>query len=747
MSMTKTQLRGIFDAIMASEKTLKSLDKSGIANYTFNSESLTGAERRAAEETFNNFKDNIEAAISNINLESYGKGLGELALTPVQKAAAVQAAAMAVNPAGLTKALGESFGALKPDERMGMNFESADSVLAFEDVLGDMKVNLESFDGQQLQSVYYTTIALAVATSKQDEFSEAFFPLIVMGPADAFYEVKVPIDNFVKEFKHVTPRGIDVKMDAKPILKNLFNNELLTENRLRVKPFVDNDPDKFALVHDAKFGVTVNGETFNSAPYKIGAKIDIFGVTNTKADVARGNVTDFTDALDRAIALTNLYLGFKNAANKDLQAKLDLSFRPKTAFQLPAEGHNKELTANFSGKFTLNTKSTKDFQDKENADNALFGATIAGGTEYAVDVELAVTGSVRTDTGVIKLNATSLELLEIRKVSDGTVVTDLTTGDGQAIKEALEKIAVVGYDLDVAVTNSNFRKRSILLHNESTRYRHICEFRSGFNVIKPVFNLTGEDNDAIAETVEKQSIAVSAAMSCTAVGTLLGFAKYLEDLNAAHALSSALTKTQSDTVFVPFYHKEELKLKDNVDSLRSYERVQDIAAGILNNIADVVTVMGLESNYTNVFEKLRPGKRKTVVIGTDPHIARYLGQQLQPSVNASVSSNTFNLTFDTDAVIVTTCNPLMKDRIFVAFTDFDNPDRNTTPDLMSFGFGLYTPPFNREVQTTRANATVKELHIEPRFSFIPSMAVLAEFHIEGISEAIKKNVRHYKVVL
>jgi len=76
MSMTKTQLRGVFDAIMASEKTLKSLDKNGIANYSFNSESLSSTERRAAEETFNNFRENIEAAISNINLESYGKGLG-----------------------------------------------------------------------------------------------------------------------------------------------------------------------------------------------------------------------------------------------------------------------------------------------------------------------------------------------------------------------------------------------------------------------------------------------------------------------------------------------------------------------------------------------------------------------------------------------------------------------------------------------------------------------------------------------
>ena len=744
MSMEKTQIAGLFKALIASEKLYKSLDKNSVATYSFNSESLSKTDLDTAKKSYDALEANLSATLDSVNLEE----LGGVKLTPVQKAAAVQAAIMTSNPRAFAKALNKSYDSLTPADKEGINLESANTSLDFGNVLNDININLESFDGQQLQSVYYTTIVLAVASSKQDEFAEAFFPLIVMSPADAFYEVKVPVDNFIKEFRHVTPRGIDVDMQAKPILKNLFNNELLGENRLRLKPFIENDNDKVALVHDAKFGVVINGETFNSAPYKMGANIDIFGVTNTAADLARGNATDMTDALDRAMSITNLYLGFKNAASKDLQYKLNLAHMPRTAFQLPAEGHNKELTLNFNGKFVLNTKNAKDFQDKENSDNALFGATIAGGTEYKVEVELAVTGTVRTDKGTIKLNSTSLDLVSITKVSDGTAVTDLKTGDGLAIVQQLAKIAVAGYDLDVAVTNSNFRKRSILLQSESLRYRHICEFRSGFNILKPIFDLTGNDNDAIAVTVEKQSLAVSAAMSISAVNTLDSFVKYLGDLQAGGALDRALTKTQADKVFNPFFHKENLKIKDNVDSLRSYERIQDIAAGILNNIADVVTVMGVESNYTNVFEKLRPGKRKTVVIGTEPHIARYLGQQLQPSVNASVSSNTFNLTFDTDAVIVTTCNPIMKDRIIVAFTDFDNPDRNTAPDLMSFGFGLYTPPFNREVQISRGGQTaIKELHIEPRYSFIPSMPVVAEFEIEGLSEAIKKNVRHYKVVL
>ena len=200
MSMNKTQIKGIFDAMMASEKVYKSLDRNSVADFSFNSESLSSQDRRVAEDSFRSLKETIETTLDGINLESLGGNRG-VELTPVQKAAAVQAAVMTINPSAYTKALNGSFGSVKPEDA-GLNFESVDTALDFNSTLKDLSVNLEAFDGQQLQSVYYTTIALAVATSKQDEFAEAFFPLIVMNPADAFYEVKINIDNFVKEYRH-----------------------------------------------------------------------------------------------------------------------------------------------------------------------------------------------------------------------------------------------------------------------------------------------------------------------------------------------------------------------------------------------------------------------------------------------------------------------------------------------------------------------------------------------------------------
>ena len=52
MSMNKTQIKGIFDAMMASEKVYKSLDRNSVADFSFNSESLSSQDRRVAEDSF-----------------------------------------------------------------------------------------------------------------------------------------------------------------------------------------------------------------------------------------------------------------------------------------------------------------------------------------------------------------------------------------------------------------------------------------------------------------------------------------------------------------------------------------------------------------------------------------------------------------------------------------------------------------------------------------------------------------------
>lgn len=758
-SVKKNFYNKMFSEFIASNRTAKQIDNSAIANYAFNSESLDASSRESAKASYNSVADDIRSILTGLNTDivsgtiyngesvfnaedanNFAKDLD--LLSPVTEKAVINAMLTVKNPRKYASALAKNFNDANatPSGVINVNMEaispSTDTIdsSAF---MSELTANTEAFDGQDLSSVYYTTMALAIPTSKQDEFTDTFFPMILLNPTDAFYEVKIDVDSFAKDFVHMSPVGIRNIAETKPMLKHLMDNELLAENKFKLYPYVGDDyVDEGLLLVDAKRGITVRGETFNTAPYVMDENIDIFAISNTKSDAAKGSIPDFTDALDRSMSIAALYLSF---GTKKFH-KLDLKYMERTAFNIPAEGHNKELRLTFDGTFGLNTKESKDLEGKD----PLFGATLAG-EEYLVKVEISVNGSVRTDEGIIKLTASKPSIVEVIKAADGTVLTKKDAKYTE-IKTELDKIKVAGYDLEVSVTNSNFRNRNIRLVSNSLRYRYICEFRSGFNIDSPRFNLDGTDNDEAAITVEKQSVAVTSMMEVNAVKVLTDYVNYLADLKVQNALDSANLYSPALNVVYPWFEKKEITLKDIVDSLDSTRRREDIANAIINQIIDTVTVMGLESNYTVVYEKLNNTKKKCVVIGTDPYIASYLGRELKQTINASVASNRFNLTHDTDAIIVSTANEKMKGRIVVTYVIPDDPNRNTAVNPLNFGFCLYSAPFNRQVQVARNGSQFNELHINPRFLYVPQLPVVAEFKITGIDEAIKKNVGYRKVI-
>ena len=180
--------------------------------------------------------------------------------------------------------------------------------------------------------------------------------------------------------------------------------------------------------------------------------------------------------------------------------------------------------------------------------------------------------------------------------------------------------------------------------------------------------------------------------------------------------------------------------------MRSTERREDVSASIINKIRDGVTIMSLDSYYDVVFKKLFRGMKKTVVIATDPYIASYITEQLVQSNNGAVTANRFPLTYDTDAMIVSTQNPLMKGKLMVTFSMFDDPKRNQEPNAMSFGWCLFTPPLNREIRYTQNGSTYEVLFAEPRYTYVPNLPIMLEYKVEGVTEAIGKNVQHHHIV-
>lgn len=727
-------VKSVLSSVMADRNMTGGINSQAISAFAYNNESADSSTLELGKAGYENLANSISMKIDAINSESVDNP--SMFITETQKRAAISAATMVTDVNGFKAALNSSYknaSAVGSDvvtanlEGIGSSGIDANQVLE--------SLNQEAFDGQVLDTVYYTTIALAVATSKQDDFAEAFFPLVVMSPTDAFYEVKIDIDSFSTELRHLTPHGVHTEFVEKEVLKHLNDNKLLNDNKFKLYPLVENDAEKKFLVEAAKYGVEVAGNTLNVAPYKTGVSLDIFALSNSKKDAAKGNVPDFTDALDRAIRVTKIYFPY----GTDKFITVDTTNMTRGLFNLPPEGNNKELELNFPLDLVFNSKAV----DKVDSTNGSLHA-IAGTKEYEIKVRGRLTGSVQVDTGVINVSTSSFEFVEAINVKDKTKITDLTSE--AEVKKFVEELKVAGYDLDVAVTNSNFRRRGLKLTNRSFRVRYNCEFRNGVIIDKPIFDLTGKDNDAAAATVERQGVAISAMMSVAAVNTLVDFSDYLHARKEAGTLASTSTRTLATKMVNPWYHRETINVKDIVDSLRSTDRRDDIAAAIINKIRDAATIMSVMSNYGVIFERLCSGAKKTVLIGTDTYIANYLGAQLQAAANSTVSSSKFPLSHDTDAVIVSTNNELMAGKIIVTFTYYEDPNKNQSPHPLSFGCGLYTPPFNREVQVTRNGATIKELHVDPRFSYIPNLPIMAQFDVQGLQEAISKNVQWHKVV-
>nr|DAT36493.1 MAG TPA: major capsid protein [Caudoviricetes sp.] len=756
MSSNLNLIKGIFAGIAANTDITKQTDRDSMLGVAFNVESISDNEKINGNIKLKEYQAQVESMLAGLETSDYlstlstesAEGSSAMALTPVQKRAAEVAGLIAISPkmykSGIQKA------AMQASQTLGgsivANCEDYSSDIVDALTVAD-SISTESFSGQALTSVYYATVALAVAGSRQDDFTDALFPLIVMNPTDAYYEIKISIDNYMTETRHTSPYAIDNAFDKKSVLRNIFNNDLLSANRLEIHPVLDNDVNNDILIKEAKRGITVSDETYETAPYRVDKKINLFAMCNTKGEIARGSINDYTDTIDRALNLRALYIEFQNAGGDKLQYKIDTTYLPRTIFNVQPEGYGRELRLDFRGEFVLSTKKSIDFQDKSHGDNFLFGATLGAGDEHAVTLKSTVTGTVITNEGAVQVTATKLTVDKIVNLVTNVEVKDLTTGVGKDIVDAVNKMKIDGYDIDPKITNENFRRKGILVTSDDYKFRQNVHFRSGVSVAKPVESQMGNENDGTVITVDKQASILNDMMAANAVMTFVDFAERLHEARDNGGLPRFKTNTPADMYVSPWYSFEKIVVKELADSMRSTERRDDVSASILNKIKDAVALMSIDSMYDVVFKKLYRGMKKTVVIATDPYIASYISENLIQSNNGAVTQNRFPLTFDTDAIIVSTQNPLMKGKLMVTFSMFDDPKRNSEPNAMSFGWCLFTPPLNREIQYTMNGSTYQVLFAEPRYTFVPNLPIMLEFNITGVTEAMMKNVQHHKIVL
>jgi hypothetical protein len=176
----------------------------------------------------------------------------------------------------------------------------------------------------------------------------------------------------------------------------------------------------------------------------------------------------------------------------------------------------------------------------------------------------------------------------------------------------------------------------------------------------------------------------------------------------------------------PFFERNGIDVAAVINSLKSMDRPLDLSAVLVNYIRDVVYRMYTASGYKAAADALAGGigPVPTVIIGTDPVIARY--------INIEGDLRTLGGSFNVR--IESTLNVNVAGKIFVSFGEFGQ-GKEGVPNPMHFGNMAWKPELTLVLPLHRNGANSKELTVQPSFLHVVNLPILAVFDVTNIEAA------------
>lgn len=586
------------------------------------------------------------------------------------------------------------------------------------DVIADVKLAQEAFDGMQPTNALYYSVGYNLLAARQDEFGEAFFPTIVIDPTQSGIVVENVFATLVNEITRDAKSDRN-KFNKRALIKNMYNGDALTSDRNKCVPVYDASHDAYML-KDFKYVTKESGEDVETAPLAVGKEIGLLGLSQTASMLAKGTM-DNTDALDRTIQLKRVYFSVDTE-----KFFFDASMYPYSNFTAASQGHFKEMTLNFKSESVV-----IDVAKIKQADGS--PATVfTGVANCKLRLGVALTGNANLEGGNIEVFGNKIELLEVINPSGDVVAASDSLYTTAA--QQFAKAAILGYTVDAWRTNSNLRTRGQLITVDKQKQEYQVPLRSGVSMLAPVVTDHGIDNDI--EYLNAMVQATQIRTSRDAVRTLTMYSDILE--NVVHnEISENIEVAGIGRYSVnPYFSKQVLDLSKVVDSLSSSARLEDIKAGLLNKIINAVITADIKSNYGAAHRVLNNNLdvKKKVVIGTDPQIKFFLtGNESKLALSSNI-----------DAEVVCTYDPKVAGKIFVTFV-VDN-DKDVKPNPLNFGNMVWAPTITTDVSRTVSGSHRRELMTIPRYAHIVNLPILVTFDVSDPEGVLSKVVLHNKVI-
>lgn len=674
-------------------------------------ESLNPAELESLNVAASSIAETLRTSFES--LSDNGKSLGFESLSPTQLEAGVMAALAAGNPVEYAKAALTN----KAQSTNGIPVISAESAGTFGRLDYRDNHSLEAFDNKELAEMIPYSIAFNVQASRQDEFSETFFPTTVVSPENGGLDIAVDRTTVFNAIRHKTS-GKTTDFDQRNLVEAVSDASILADESTALVPFIqENGENEQVFLTDAKVAPhfrKVAGVDVKTKPLKIGEKIDLLGVSQHPQLVGAG-VIDHTDAIDSRITLDKLYL---EEPTEGTVLRFNVSRLPRNSFLKSIEGADREMALNFRSEALLINSDTTAVDGAQ----PTFLQPVRD-ANYSVRLSLNVTGHAHVEFGSVQVYSAPISVSEITD-EDGNQIS-LTQGTGKAIADAVAALNVVGYELQAARTNSNRRTRGLMLNNNREVERFAIPLGAPISAPSPI----GSDRD----TRDLDSLIAAARIrnSNNAVTTLLNYADtlraYVQNRRLGHGNPSI--EGVGRHLVVPFFEEMHLNIKDAINSIKSKDRAEDISAVLVNAIRDVAYRMYRDSAYQAAIDASSVGgKKPTLLVGTDSVIQRHLMVQ--------GDNRTFGVAFE-DAKLVTSFDSRMDNKIVLSFA---RQGGGGQPDPLSFGTHAWIPELTSSIMVSRDGATYQEAMVQPRSRHINNLPIMAMIHVEGLEDVLTSKI-------
>lgn len=650
--------------------------------------------------------DKLQAAIESISTR-----LG-FELSDAQKSAGVVAGLMVQDPQGFLASP-----VLRPT--------AATESMAVIDTVGMsdalMQRGAEAYDEKENRQLAQYTVAYNVQASRQDEFGEAFFPTVTITPDNLGYMVQARLVSVFNDFQRNVSGALD-NYNKKNIIRAAIDYRILKNDMTRIRPVYQaasaaNFVDTAVIPATA---ITIEDETVTTAPLAVNKRFSLLGLSQTATLLANG-VMDPSDSIDPGIYLDNLYIKF----GSDI-LKFSVRQLPLASFAAAVQGNYREMKLNFSTEALLVNANTA-----PTIDSAALVTLLPVSTANAnLRLRVQVSGSINVETGETTVYAGAVEVASV--VDSSGAALDLTAAPWAALVTAAGSASVIGYDLYAFRTNSNRRQRGQLLDVTFYNQLYPVPLRSPITVLRPV----NSDGQSDASDLSALITATQLRASNEAVTALLDAAQALGQYVSTPVSAETLGVTPDilgigRLLVVPAYIQATVDMSKAVASLNSSDRAADISATLVNVIRDMAYRLYRDSGYQPAANALAGGNAAapTVIVGTDPVLARYL----------MVEGDLRTLGSELNCKLVSTNDLRMAGRIAVSFGQFDNGSANT-PNPLHFGNMAWKPEMTLVLPIARGGQISKELTVSPAFRHIVNLPVMGMLTVTNVPNVVASQV-------